>query len=359
MRLILAVALVALLAGCQPAAQQPAATTSGARPAVTAMATPSLPANVLSLNCRLPVLTVKQTPYSYSGGFITFPRGTYLEDPAGIISGVGDGEFATQARPVLRAYPDGDPPFYDLAMKRWIPQWSAQTSPDGRTYAYVTPSLGGTQSTVNVVTVATGAERVLNISPGFAVKDFDGRNVYLTQIQAWQPVKLEQGVWRMDSATGSFVQLSQQGSVLAVRAPHLWVGRVDPADPSPPKNSQGSQLFDSIVQVNLTTGTETVWTYRPGEAVSLIGLDRDGHPVVGVTHGPDFSGSPSTVLLLGAPGDSGTVITNVAVPLSTMQADVGRIWFGSTQGIYLWTPADGLHKAFPYAQSMMPAGYCL
>jgi hypothetical protein len=163
----------------------------------------------------------------------------------------------------------------------------------------------------------------------------------------------------MDSATGSLVQLSQQGSVLTVRDPQLWVGRVNPADPSPPKDSQGGQLFDSMVQVNLTTGAETEWIYRPSEAVSLMGLDGDGHPVVGVTHGPLFSGSPSAVLLLDAPGDSGTVITNVAVPLSTMQADVGRIWFGSAQGIHIWTPADGLQKAFPYAQTIMPAGSCV
>jgi hypothetical protein len=356
MRPVLIVAFAALLVGCQPAVHQPTATTSGAASPST---TPGIPRPAVSLNCRLPVITANQTPYSFSGGFVTFPSGTYEQDPAGVINGVGDGEFDTQAQPVLRAYPDSDPPFYNLAMKRWIPQGAAQASPDGRTYAYVTPSLGGTQSTVNLVTVASGADRVLNVNPGFAVKDFDGRYVYLTYIQSWQPAKLEQGVWRIDSATGSLVQLSQQGPVLALRALQLWVGRINPTDPSPPKDSQGGQLFDSIVQVNLTTGAETAWIYRPGEAVSLIGLDRGGHPVVGVTHGPDFSGSPSAVLLIDAPGDSGTVITNTAVALSTMQADVGRIWFGSAHGIYLWTPADGLQKAYPYAQTIMPAGYCV
>jgi hypothetical protein len=317
---------------------------------------------MVSLSCRLPVITWDQTTYSYSGGFVTFPGGTLHEDPAGVIKAIGDGELGTDATPVLSAYSDSGPPFYDQAMKRWVPVGAAQASPDGSTYAFISPPFGGPQSPVTVVTIATGTDRVLDVSTQpwtptdwFKVGDFDGRYVYLVPPQLRQ---LPQGVWRLDTDTGSLVQLSQQAAVLLLRFPLLWVGRVNPADPSPPTQAQGGQLFDSLVQVNLTTGAETTWIYRPGEAVSLIGLDNDGHPVVAVSSGPDFS-RPPEVLIIGAPGDPGAQITDGRLQFLSMQADIGRIWFGSSQGIYVWTPAGGLQLAFSYGQSIYPAGHCV
>lgn len=78
-----------------------------------------------------------------------------------------------------------------------------------------------------------------------------------------------------------------------------------------------------------------------------------------VSRAPDFNATTGIVLLLGSPGDSGTQISSGAVPLSAMQTDAGRIWFGSAHGIYLWTPVGGLQSVFPYGQSIMPAGHCV
>jgi len=86
--------------------------------------------------------------------------------------------------------------------------------------------------------------------------------------------------------------------------------------------------------------------------------DNDGHPVVSVSHGPDFNSTAGTLLLLGSPGGSGTQISSGAVPISAMQADSGRIWFGSAQGIYLWTPVGGLQSVFRYGLPITPAGHC-
>jgi hypothetical protein len=308
------------------------------------------------------VITWDPTTYSYSGGFVTFPGGTLQEDPAGVIASIGDGELGTQAKPVLLAYSSSGPPFYDLAMQRWVPAGAAQASPDGGSYAFISPPFGGSQSPVSVVAIATGAMRQFNVgtqpwtpTDWFKVGDFDGQYVYLLPPQLTQS---PQGVWRLDTASGSVIQLSQRASILMVRFPWAWAARVDPNDPSPPVQTQDGPLFDSLVQVNITTGAETTWIYRPGEAVSLLGLDGAGHPVVTVSHAPDFKASTAAVFLLPSPGSSGTQISDGAVPLSTMQADQGRIWFGSAQGIYLWTPAHGLQIAFPYGQPIMPAGHC-
>jgi len=110
--------------------------------------------------------------------------------------------------------------------------------------------------------------------------------------------------------------------------------------------------------VNMTTGAQTTWIYRPGQAVSILGLDNSGHPVVNVSRGPGFNEASGSVLLLSRPGDPGTKISGGGVALTHMQADVGRIWFGTDQGIYLWTQANGLRPVFAY-QSMWPAGRCV
>ena len=241
-RAVLSVACIALLAACQLAAQPSNATPAGGGSPTASAAAPS---PMVSLNCRLPVITWDQTTYSYSGGFVTFPRGTLQEDPAGVIRAIGDGELSTQATPLLRGYSDSGPPFYDLAMKRWVPVGAAQASPDGSTYAFISPPFGAPQSPVSLVRIATGTDRVFNVTTQpwtptdwFKVGDFDGRYVYLLPPRSGQ---LPQGVWRLDTNTGSLVQLSQQAAVLLVRFPMLWVGRVNPADPSQqPKGKKAS-----------------------------------------------------------------------------------------------------------------------
>lgn len=362
-RALVACGCIAMLAACQSngqSAQHPTPTKASAvspspqgSPEPSATASPDLPLSTVTFSCRLPVL-VHPSPVNWAGGSVTFPGRTYQKDPAGGLIWVGDGQVDTQAKPKLSGY--GDSPFYDIAMKRFLPASPAQTSPDGRTYAYVTPSFGGTQSTVNVVTVATGIERRLKVNIPVHLDTFDGRYAYL----------VGQGVWRMDTTTGALNQVSLEPSTILVRGGNLWVGRVNPADPSPPKAlparielPQGGRLFDSIAQLNLTTGTETTWIYSPGEEVFLLGLDAAGHPVVSVSHGPDFSAWLDTVLVLNRPGDRGTHISDGAVLLNHVQADGGRIWFGSDRGIYLWTPGGGLQKVFASNQPIAPGGFCV
>lgn len=170
----------------------------------------------------------------------------------------------------------------------------------------------------------------------------------------------------MDTSTGALNQVSLEPSTILVRNGSLWVGRVNPADPSLTAASparvdlpQLGRLFDSIAQVNPTTGAETTWIYRPGEEVFLLGFDAAGHPVVSVSHGPDFNARLDTVLVVNSPGDPGTHISDGAVLLNDVQPDGGRIWFGSDRGIYLWTPGGGLQKVFASSQPVAPGGFCV
>lgn len=330
---------------------------------------PFVPVARLGLSCRLPVLIGGQPLYGFSGGFITFPAGTYAPDPAGVINAVGDGELATQATPTLEGYALTSP-FYDRAFKRWLPVGAGQSSPDGSSYAFVAPPLGG-DATLFIYQVASGAYhyRALPLPPpgdgqNFDFGDYDGVNAYLV---AGQIDGFPKGVWRVDPATGAATQLlaTSAGSVLLVQNGVAWIGLVNPADPSPPQPGKG-QGFDTIESINLVTGATTTWLYRPGHAVIFWGLDSSSHPVVMVVSPPSFN-AVLDLTLVDAPGSNGTSIPAGFLPLGDMEADSGRLWFGGADGLYYWTKATGLLKVESFRpdpsiagdQSVFPAGHCV
>jgi hypothetical protein len=60
------------------------------------------------------------------------------------------------------------------------------------------------------------------------------------------------------------------------------------ARPIPPRLTSGDLTFDSIARVDLATGVQALWFYRPGEAVSLLGLDGRNRPVIGLATNASF-----------------------------------------------------------------------
>ena len=324
---------------------------------------------ILNLACRLPVVIYGKPNYAWSGGFLTFPAGTYAADPSGVINMVGDGELQTEAKPQLSGYALTWP-FYDRARNRWLPIGSGQSSPDGSSYAYVAPPLGGAAALFTSV-VATGASEFRQLpAPAqgdgeyYNLGDYDGRYAYLVALQV---DSFPKGVWRINPATGAITPLlpTSAGSVLLVQSGLAWLGLNNPADPSPPHPPKG-QAFDTIESVNLLTGATTTWIYRPGQSVVFWGLDSSAHPVVMITSGPDFGRVPN-LNLIDAPGGGGTAIPAGARPLGVMEADQGRLWFGGADGIYYWTRSTGFIKVYDFVpdpsavlpQSIYPAGHCV
>lgn len=304
----------------------------------------------------------------WSGGFITFPSAAYLPDPAGVVQPVGDGDVATQAEPQLTAH-GGGTPFYDLAVKRWLPVSPGLVSSDGAAYAYAVHDLGSPDYLVFIVTVASGATRVIRfnapdstIGNGWEAADYDGRYVYLV---ATQVDRAPRGVWRFDPNTAGLQQLvpSTAGAILRVNNGVAWVGRVDPADPSPPNPGKG-EGFDTIASIDLATGSQTTWIYRPAELVIFWGLDSSAHPVVMVRPQPD-SGADLPIVLVDAPGKDGVAIAAFFATLGAMEADTGQLWFGGPHGIYYWTAVSGFIKVYDWGpnpssdEMVAPAGHCV
>ena len=104
----------------------------------------------------------------------------------------------------------------------------------------------------------------------------------VTQVESYPT-----GVWRLDAQTGKVTALARVANVMAVSEGYAWGGAVDPHDSSPPKVPASRELFDSIVQVNLSNGAQTTWFYSPGRSETLLGV-ASGRPVLNIGDGPDF-----------------------------------------------------------------------
>ena len=377
---ILAFALLLATAACGGStahASKPSPSPS-ASPSATVTVLPSstpsgsadLPVTQVGFSCRLPAAVTSGggNSVSYQGGFLGFPAATFVQDANGVITaGLSPPEVSTQATPVLSGVPQDGPTFYDAAMHRWIPVSSAQASPDGSSYAYV-GNPAGLRATFHIVDVATATQKTFTVAvpnvgaaSGVQVMDYDGSGVFfvVTQVQA-DPV----GVWRLDARTGSVTPLARVANVMAVRAGYAWAGVLDPHDPNPPTGSAGGQLFNSLVQVNLSNGAQTAWFYTPGRSQTLLGLAA-GRIVINIADAPDFAPVGGEVRLLDHPStgaeDSGQLVSGGGVALIDPLADGDRVWFGSDRGIYLYTPDASLQKVYAFAGSgttITPAGLC-
>jgi len=320
-----------------------------------------------AMTCKLPVYTATMGGESalFLGGFVTFPDATQQSDPAGVIRPRYPDDFATTTAPVL--YGSG-PASYDLAQKRWLPVPAAQSSPDGAYYAYGVLHASNPRPpvTIHVVDVAHATEKIfpvtnqeLGSTMGARVTDFDGSNVYFTSVQQQGPPL---GAWRLNVATGSVAQLSHLSGVGLVRAGYAWINRLDPRDPLPPPWRFGSPS-NSVVRVDLSNGSETVWYYAPGQIASIVGLLDSGSPIIRTASGPDFDVGHGAVRLVPIPGATGTLVFGGGMWLSDPQVDGSRIWFGGSRAMYLYTPAEGLRKVFDFngeatVAAIVPAGFC-
>ena len=383
-----ALVVILLVTGCTGAAAPvgvmrtpPSASASAiAPPATEPSPNPSpfvdLPPSRVDFSCRLPVTrsTSGGDFVSYQGGFVTFPQGVWQPDPAGVISsGYVTADFFSTTSPSLRGIPETGPPFYDLAMKRWVPVGAGQASPDGARYAYgsLTASNRDSSLRIHVVDVRTASDREFTVPAitgfgaqiGALVEDFDGASVYFSSQQAQGPPL---GVWRLDVASGAVTELTSSAGIAAVRGGYAWVNRIDLRDPQGPQfPGIGGQHSNSVVRVDLATGEEMVWYYAKGNEVYFAGFDKSGDPIIANSWPPFANGF---LLIAFSPrGDVATVYDGSRqLWFGTAQPDTsGRLWLGNDRGIYLYSPGSGLRKVFAIAngpttleETIQPAGFC-
>lgn len=350
-------ALALLLAACNqssPAAH--ASPSAGAVSTASAGLTPSPPLPKVNFSCRLPVVTSSGGVH-FQGGFIQFPAGQLTDDPRGTMLARAN-DVVTTTAPVLAG--DGVNPFYDRARSRWVPVQPGQSLADGSQYAYVTFDPGTGIFTVHVTTVATGSSRSFKVTgltfPGVA--DFGPAGVYLyNQSGLGGP---GEGLWLLDPQTGTIKLVRAIARLWMVRGGYAWVARLDPRDKTVWTPSELAPA-NSLVRIDLATGAETEWYYRAGHYPWLQGLDSSGHPVLTVG-----AGAVNEIWLVDQPGSSGRLVFRGTIPgIGYLQGDRDRLWFGTYDGIYLYTPSHGFARVFAWqgdssnSTRIEPAGFCI
>lgn len=283
----------------------------------------------LALNCRLPVYVGPPG----SGGFIVFPGGNFIADPASAVTipSPSPGESPPpQAVGPGPGYGYGYPGLsYDRAHSRWLPVPPNWASPDGSRYVH--PSTDA----MYVENVVTGATTELGRGHSWAVAGLTDQGVYATivnQAGLWLlpysgPAKqiTTSGFWQFASAAGGF-------------------GTVTSAVP------QG--VANTIIRVDVNTGAISDWFTRRGAQSFVNGLDARGYPLIQVNYFGQGQGNetwdatgPGTAVPIFS---SNQGLNQSGQPL----ADSHGVWFPmyynssfgqSTQGIALYVAGSGLY----------------
>jgi streptogramin lyase len=318
---------VAVNASCQIEVSFTAGTDQGvrgARLAITDNATGN--PHAVSLVAQLPACKLPLFDYTtQSGEFLSLRDGVVVTDPAGRF--VTDGGLSKSvASPVLRGYAVAT---YDRAAGRWVP--SGAPSPDGLRYAYIDypkPFEG----LLHVVDVATGSDRTLPLEKGpWGLIGFAADGLYLH----FSYEGIGPGLTVVNPDSGAARTVFGDSAVHAVWGQTAWVATRNETDtlPGPPGIGGNSNEVQSR---DLTTSQKTTWLYRPGSNLYVTAA-TNGSIVVS---GYDITGN--FLLVVSAPGKAVPVTvpeTGEPIPSSSgTVADANGWWFGSLDGVYLWTP---------------------
>jgi hypothetical protein len=152
------------------------------------------------------------------------------------------------------------------------------------------------------------------------------------------------GLWRFDF-NGGGKELEAAGYWQAVGGGAAW-GTETPSVPE--------GVANTLLRLDLATGTLEDWFSAPGLEARVVGFDAGGHPVV-VGQGPD----QTSVFLVTGQNESTRLFTAPAPPpqanagqefyVQSVVSDVHGIWLGSSKGIFIYTPAAGWELASPVA----------
>jgi hypothetical protein len=293
--------------------------------------------------------------FETQGGFIDSTSGTFTPDPESVM--IWDSAkdlYRTPDEPYLFG-PGGNDASdvlaaasYDLAQRRWLPVPRQHVSPDGSAYAYAVAQPGSAHG-VHLVDVRTGTDKIVhgtvtipNDQANYFVVGYLQNGVYLNRAGPGGP---RTGLWRLEPASGSIIQVSTDAPFLGV-----FVGNTPLVNPPTSGNPDAwwssvsgdfSASKDPYAYHQYLTGVAgqhaETWFQRPGFRINVIGVDSGGHAVV-------VASSPTEIeLWLLATPDVSTRLSGIAndgspdLPFKTAVDDPAGWWIGSRTGVFLAT----------------------
>jgi hypothetical protein len=333
------VALILLTLACGQTGQP-----SAAKSPVT-VASPSpvpgdLPLTRVSFSCRLPIVIpppADGSVHKSTNAFLAFPSRSVTIDASG-----NDGRY------------------FDRAFSRWLPVGRQAVSPDGTHYAFTDLGQQQDQFVIHIVDVVSRQDRTFpmtssaaGIMPQNIVFDYSAEGIYL--VQAFEgPIP---GMWLFDPTTSSIRQVTKVSVEVNAGRGTFWIDDLNPADPNPVR-SYMRILPNQIWRLDLKSGHQVIWLDRPGTGLAVIGIDAQDRPLIRAVHDGRNNLDPTAELLLSLDDALQRSIYKgaIAASLSIGITDEHGVWFGSPQGIYLYSDSSGLQKVSD--QPGYPANGC-
>lgn len=284
------------------------------------------------LDCRLPVYAGGPG----SGGFIVFPGGTFIADPTSNVTTPSPSPGAPTPTPNGPGYGPGFPGLsYDSAYSRWVPVPASWVSPDGSRYAY-TASDG-----IYVVSVASGTQTEVGEGHSWAIVAVQTAGVYANHSGA-------AGLWLLPFS-GTPRQITTAG---------YWQAATSAAAYGTATSAVPQGATNTILRLDLNTGTNTDWFTRQGTQSSVAGFDGKGHPILYVSY---VNGSGNEIWIATGPTNATPIAGYATSPYSQTGfnangapvADRHGVWFagygnsgnygGSASGVALYVAGSGLY----------------
>jgi len=289
----------------------PTPTSSSSQTPTSAPSSTASPSPIAA--CRLPVAggdaPIDGNPAHGSaghGGFVQFPTATFSADPA------------SQGT-------------YDRARSRWLPVSRAAVSPDGEHYAYTAnqPATGPMAGSIQVVDVATGAQRSIAVPAPSNVLSWESDGIYVVRVIPSSGAP-PQGLVLVSPTAGTFRQISADGIWTAIVGGKAWGTDVDTSIAPPAGGGPGAA--NRVRQLDLVTGAASTFASYPGENVSVLG---GGGPTPLLTR--------TTATLYSVVGSGGTLFSGPIAngnPAAPVVADGSATWFSSFSGA-VWRSDSG------------------
>jgi len=280
----------------------------------------------IQLSCTLPVYAGPPG----SGGFISFPSGTFTADPKSGVTLPSPSPGSPSPQQVGPGYGYGPPGLsWDAAQKKWLPVPYTWVTPDGSKYAYTS------SNSIYVQDVAGSAQ------------------VELGEGKSWQIVSvLADGVYAVNPQVAGLWLLPFSSPARQITTVGYWQGVTAGAAYGTATSAVPQGVSTTIIRLDLKTGTiDRNWFTRQGANSSVAGFDGHGNPIIYVSN---FSGPGNEIWIATGPGTADPIMgSQYGVFVNgTPIADSHGVWFsasiqnygtGSGSAQLLYVPNSGVY----------------
>ncbi|MHB8393113.1 MAG: hypothetical protein ACYDC5_01120 [Candidatus Dormibacteria bacterium] len=299
-----------------------------------------------SLSCQLPIygssVVVSSSGTQEAGGLLALPSGAVTAESLTSLTPVSGqfDEWQSQTTPAL--FGDSSVESYDSVLGRWVPATPAEIAPTGTQYAYVVVGdITQPQTTpvyVHLVTIATASDEVIYSSGQTEVLGWDQGQLLLVDHLPTSSVTT--GLKTIDPASEQINTLEPDTSGVEwyLASPGaVWGGELNSSDPTPP---QVQVPQDEALRYDLATGRVAVWSYHPGDQVTVVGTTASGAPLELIQSAAQAdlevaTSSTTSSTLLSGPG----LASGQGLAIYSTYTDSHGTWIGTDQGLYLLTAA--------------------